>query len=67
MAGTGKPPSLESVLESLNFSAEPTFHTLLDSLFSAKFKGPVLLHFDGGIPRVVEFPQPIQVRLKTSA
>jgi hypothetical protein len=60
------PAALDEILqvESLNSPTEPTFFDLLDRLYRARFKGPVLLHFDGGRPTVVEFPQPVQVRLR---
>jgi len=66
MNGTLTPQLAEILqLESMDSPKEPTFFDLLESLHRAKFKGPVLLHFDGGKPRVVEFPQPVQVRLKS--
>ncbi len=58
--------SLAEILqvESMDSPTEPTFGDLLNRLYQTKFKGPVILHFDGGRPMVVEFPQPVQVRLK---
>lgn len=32
----------------------PTFPDLLDSLYSQRYTGRVLLHFHNGVPRIVE-------------
>lgn len=42
----------------------PTFAELLERLYAVQFQGPVVLHFAGGLPRRVEFPQPVGVDLK---
>lgn len=52
-------------LEDLNSPTEPTFPDLLQRLYAGKFQGTVVLHFAGGIPRRVEFPQPVQIALDT--
>lgn len=52
-------------LETLNQAGVPTLAELFERLYAARFQGPVTLHFAGGLPRNVEFPQPIQVPLDT--
>lgn len=40
-----------------------SFAVLLERLYAEKFRGAITLHFDNGIPKVVEFPQPQRVTL----
>lgn len=67
MPGPPTPRTFSSVdfLEALNSPEPLTFHALLEELYRARFKGELVLHFDAGVPRVVEFPQPVQLRLDT--
>lgn len=52
-------------LETLNQPGCPTLAELFERLYAARFQGPVVLHFAGGLPRNAEFPQPIQLPLDT--
>lgn len=58
---------VSAVLESMNSVAPPTFQTLLEQLYLLRYKGPVTLHFVDGVPGVVEFSQPVQVKLHKGA
>ena len=65
-----RPPVLTAaqILEQLltmNQADPPSFAELLERLYAAKFQGPVVLHFAGGLPRTVEFPQPVKMTLGT--
>lgn len=55
--------SAEEILATFPPGVAPSFADLLTGLFQHKFRGRVLLHFDEGIPKVVEFPSPTQVTL----
>lgn len=56
------PCSIPEVLAGLN-GTPPSFAEMLERLYQGRFRGRVLLHFDEGLPKVVEFSSPIQVTL----
>ena len=51
-------------LESLDSLAPPSFPDLLQRIYAAKYTGKVVLDFAGGVPRQVEFPQPVRLPLE---
>lgn len=54
-------PEIQEIVEGL--PPNPSFADLLAALYAGKFRGALLLHFDAGTPKVVEFPQPTRVAL----
>lgn len=59
-----KDAPITALLETLNTAARPTFPDLLEQLYRLNYCGPVTLHFIDGIPGVVEFAQPVQLKLQ---
>ena len=56
-----------ALLETLNTPQRPTFQDLLEQLYRLNYCGPVTLHFVDGIPGIVEFAQPVQLKLQKHA
>lgn len=53
-------------LEAMDQATAPTFSTLLQKLYDARFQGAVTLHFAGGLPRSLTLSQPVAVPLDTA-
>lgn len=52
-----------ALLDTIDLSAEPSFYELLQHLYTQRFNGPVILHCENGIPKIVEFTQPVRINL----
>ncbi len=49
----------------MNTPHQPTFEFVCEGLYAARFTGAVLIHFRNGIPKEIEVPRPIHVKLAT--
>jgi len=58
--------AVESILGDFDLASRPSFPALLEHLYQSRFQGPVVFHFAGGIPRMVEFQQALQVPLASA-
>lgn len=54
-------------LEGTNAPRQPSFADFLTQLYDARYSGQVVLHCENGVPRVVEIPQPVKIRLATAS
>jgi hypothetical protein len=63
-AATPKPHALTDLI-ALDTPVRPTFETVTRSLYENRFTGAVLIHFRNGVPKEIELPRPIHVKLGT--
>jgi hypothetical protein len=40
-----------------------TFLTMVEQLYTRRFSGAVIVHFKNGVPKVLEFANPVKVQL----